>query len=267
MLLFQKISFFFRKLSYIQRRIYCQQLPKSDSKESEYYIFNNPLHEQSPEDDKVFKCSLCFFTTQYSSCLRRHKQWHTNSVEIAKFKCDQCSCTPSNQHNLNSHKLLVHGSIENLPSFKCEHCSFVSKYKRSLNRHVKVHKNYNEGRVFKCHHCMFETRNISEYKMHVQMHFSNIKICKYGQCSYTTKFMHHLKTHILSHVRMENTPMFKCYHCSFVSKYKTSLINHLAIHKKDLFKCYHCPFATKYKSCLKKHVSHCSLVSNMFRHI
>ena len=92
-------------------------------------------------------------------------------------KCDQCDSQFSDKHNLNKHKLKVHGIGRWI---SCDLCDYKSANKHAIYKHKQfVHKKLR----FSCDECDFQYTQASKLKEHKQTKHEGIKfIC--AECKY-----------------------------------------------------------------------------------
>lgn len=85
--------------------------------------------------DKILKCPICPFVTEY----KHHLEYHVHNHKGAKpFKCSQCPYACVNKSMLNSHLK----SHSNIYQYSCADCNYSTKYCHSLKLHLRkyVHK-------------------------------------------------------------------------------------------------------------------------------
>ncbi|KAL3283324.1 hypothetical protein HHI36_006472 [Cryptolaemus montrouzieri] len=74
-------------------------------------------------------------------------------------------------------------------------------------------------------------------------------------CSYHTKWKHHLERHKQVHeARVSHQKSFKCLTCGFITKYKHALLKHSTLEHGEWFKCEECKYETKWKRCYNQHL-------------
>ncbi|XP_057663037.1 protein hunchback [Diorhabda carinulata] len=80
--------------------------------------------------DKILKCPICPFVTEY----KHHLEYHVHNHKGAKpFKCSQCSYACVNKSMLNSHLK----SHSNIYQYSCADCNYSTKYCHSLKLHLR----------------------------------------------------------------------------------------------------------------------------------
>lgn len=96
-------------------------------------------------DEKVFKCSLCSFSSRSQILVTRHEK----IVHLKKkfFRCVKCNYVTHMKARFTKHV-----KYHSMPMIKCELCDFRTPYKWNLDRHMKNHQG--DG-AFKCALCNF----------------------------------------------------------------------------------------------------------------
>lgn len=121
--------------------------------------------------------------------------------------------------------------------------------------HVNPQNNINrQDRSFReaknCKQCNFIATTKMEYWEHMRCH---IKGFTCSECSFVTKYKHHMNHHWLS-VHDGSKP-FKCKKCLYTCVSKSMLTSHLKKHSNVYpYRCADCTYKTKFCNALKKHL-------------
>lgn len=109
-------------------------------------------------------------------------------------------------------------------------------------------KGFREGKC--CKQCSYVASTKLEYWEHMRCH---IKGFTCPECSFVTKYKHHMNHHWLS-VHDGSKP-FKCKKCSYTCVSKSMLTSHLKKHSNVYpYRCANCTYKTKFCNALKKHL-------------
>ncbi|XP_011632871.1 protein hunchback-like [Pogonomyrmex barbatus] len=101
-----------------------------------------------------------------------------------------------------------------------------------------------------CKQCDFTASTKTEYWEHMRRH---IKGFTCSECSFVTKYKHHMNHHWLS-VHDGSKP-FKCKKCLYTCVSKSMLTSHLKKHSNIYpYRCADCTYKTKFCNALKKHL-------------
>nr|XP_018912996.1 PREDICTED: uncharacterized protein LOC109041199 [Bemisia tabaci] len=101
--------------------------------------------EVTVDGEKLFKCSLCSFSSRSQILVTRHEK----IVHLKKkfFRCVKCNYVTHMKARFTKHV-----KYHSMPMIKCELCDFRTPYKWNLDRHMKNHQG--DG-AFKCWLCNF----------------------------------------------------------------------------------------------------------------
>ncbi|XP_072767405.1 protein hunchback-like [Anoplolepis gracilipes] len=244
-----KNSQFFSENSNLSEEV-TQNMNKYQEKQSMDTMSNimKPSNEDISLTQSTLCCSLCAFVTSNRSKFNEHMVNHW----ISKY------------NNPNFKAILAQ-----LPDFKFlqkkTNCSFstleedtehetrkIDKSKlfhMNLQDNVKQNKqHFREGKI--CKQCNFVASTKMEYWEHMRCH---IKGFTCSECSFVTKYKHHMNHHWLS-VHDGSKP-FKCIKCSYTCVSKSMLTSHLKKHSNIYpYRCANCTYKTKFCNALKKHL-------------
>ena len=156
-------------------------------------------------------CSICSFSTKYSSYLKEHEDGHTTQI-----KCPTCSQAVGSRSMLKRHnriiheggllcsfceykadapsRLAMHEETHNERTIKCDECEYIGKSKINLENHMRRHQ---EPR-FKCKVCDYKTYDSSNFGKHKIIKHGSIKL-KCDCCDYESKSKRSLMKHKVSH--------------------------------------------------------------------
>ena len=93
---------------------------------------------------RIIKCNNCSCSTSNQSHLKQH--WKAVHEKLKPYKCEECPYAASLKHHLQYH---VKGVHEDARTYKCEQCPYAASGKRRLQYHVKgVHEKAGSGGNF-----------------------------------------------------------------------------------------------------------------------
>lgn len=81
---------------------------------------------------KLYSCSLCAFTSQYSNHLKRHMRIHDGQKP---YRCPVCPYASAQLVNLQRHARTHTGE----KPYRCPHCSYACSSLGNLRRHQRMH--------------------------------------------------------------------------------------------------------------------------------
>ncbi|XP_012532617.1 protein hunchback [Monomorium pharaonis] len=200
----------------------------------------------------ILQCPLCVFATSNRSeftkhlinlCIPKHnsnlKAVLTHLPILKSFL---------NQDNDNYSPLALTAEYVRYKTGKINESSLrVSRMNQQSNV-SKRDKNFRDAK--NCKHCNFIASTKMEYWEHMRCH---IKGFTCSECSFVTKYKHHMNHHWLS-VHDGSKP-FKCKKCLYTCVSKSMLSSHLKKHSNIYpYRCADCTFKTKFCNALKKHL-------------
>uniref|UniRef100_A0A3Q3K5P3 C2H2-type domain-containing protein n=1 Tax=Monopterus albus TaxID=43700 RepID=A0A3Q3K5P3_MONAL len=98
----------------------------------DHYIAHLKHHSKEGEDHRVFKCTLCPYTTVSQYHWRKHLRNHFPSK---LHTCSQCSYFSDRKSNYIQH-IRTHTGVR---PFQCPYCDYSSSQKTHLTRHMRTH--------------------------------------------------------------------------------------------------------------------------------
>uniref|UniRef100_A0A3Q0T0H5 RE1-silencing transcription factor n=1 Tax=Amphilophus citrinellus TaxID=61819 RepID=A0A3Q0T0H5_AMPCI len=98
----------------------------------DHYIAHLKHHNKEGEDHRVFKCTLCPYTTVSQYHWRKHLRNHFPSK---LHTCSQCSYFSDRKSNYIQH-IRTHTGVR---PFQCPYCDYSSSQKTHLTRHMRTH--------------------------------------------------------------------------------------------------------------------------------
>ncbi|XP_077274707.1 protein hunchback-like isoform X2 [Temnothorax americanus] len=202
----------------------------------------------------ILQCPLCVFAT-------------SSRPEFTEHLISRC--TPKQRNTSNLKAVLAH-----LPTLKSpfdphgdscfsftptEHETDEQTDESSLGAYrVTPRENNVNGRRDKslfreaktCKHCTFIASTKMEYWEHMRCH---IKGFTCSECSFVTKYKHHMNHHWLS--AHDGSKPFKCKKCLYTCVSKSMLTSHLKKHSNIYpYRCADCTYKSKFCNALKKHL-------------
>lgn len=133
--------------------------------DSEFFV------SSEKKSDKVFRCSVCPFTSRVQTLVKRHEKIH---LKKKFFKCTKCNYVTHMKARFTKHV-----KYHSMPMIKCDVCDFKTPYKWNLDRHMKNHMG--DG-AFKCSACNFT----ADIKQSLTVHEMNHHVPPVGQCAAST---------------------------------------------------------------------------------
>lgn len=237
------------------------------------------VHQQT-HSAKKFNCEECGFLARSKSLLKAHEFEHV--VDKSKFNCEYCNYANADRKLLEVHRK-AHPFKRDLDEklWRCVECDFVASQPHEL----KIHQTDHEGeKPFVCPQCecAFNARDslISHFNNHARSEFlfnstqsgKSKKKKKWScyKCSYSTKFVVALKSHIKKHNSAKET--YSCEYCNFLCLHSWDLESHKLVHlddsgnrlecdnnmmkrddTDDILKCEKCSFLCTSRSILERH--------------
>ena len=119
------------------------------------YIKHERSHKSSFSEPE-YKCEECHATFSTNSNLNRHAaQIHLlvnfnikkKILKIYPFICDECEFSTKRKHNLDVHKLLIHGDPDPQDVVSCANCPKTFAHKSNMRRYERRH---HESKLIAC---------------------------------------------------------------------------------------------------------------------
>ena len=201
------------------------------------------LHSQQPNDIDFFpikskqeklKCSLCYFSTLYTSKLTKHnKKMHREKP------CPTCKIELEP-------KLLRKHVKQQHTIFTCEHCSFSTRF----GSYFRVHNRKHNGQMIHCDQCDYSCAKNTILQNHMEsIHHTSEYNC--DSCDFRTHTARIIKFHKEKvHLGIRHF----CEHCNYKAAKLQNLRTHqLTVHAKVRYNCQICKFGDSQKSRVKLH--------------
>uniref|UniRef100_A0A8C1GYA4 RE1-silencing transcription factor n=1 Tax=Cyprinus carpio carpio TaxID=630221 RepID=A0A8C1GYA4_CYPCA len=103
----------------------------------DHYMAHLKHHTKEGEDQRVFKCTICAYTTISQYHWKKHLRNHFPSK---LFTCNQCSYFSDRKNNYIQHIRTHTGERP----FQCIYCDYSSSQKTHLTRHMRTHSEERE---------------------------------------------------------------------------------------------------------------------------
>lgn len=180
----------------------------------DHYIAHLKHHSKEGSDHRVFKCTLCPYTTVSQYHWRKHLRNHFPSK---LHTCSQCSYFSDRKSNYIQH-IRTHTGVR---PFQCRYCDYSSSQKTHLTRHMRTHSG---ERPFKCESCNYLAANQHEVTRHARQVHNGPKPLSCPYCEYKTADRSNFKKHVELHL---NPRQFLCPLCKYAASKKCNLQYHL----------------------------------------
>ncbi|XP_061748115.1 RE1-silencing transcription factor B-like [Nerophis ophidion] len=180
----------------------------------DHYVAHLKHHTKEGDDHRVFKCTLCAYSTISQYHWRKHLRNHFPSK---LHTCTQCSYYSDRKSNYIQH-IRTHTGVR---PFQCPFCQYSSSQKTHLTRHMRTHSG---ERPFKCESCDYLAANQHEVTRHARQVHNGPKplVCPY--CDYKTADRSNFKKHVELHL---NPRQFLCPLCKYAASKKCNLQYHI----------------------------------------
>ncbi|KAM9850064.1 RE1-silencing transcription factor [Aulostomus maculatus] len=180
----------------------------------DHYIAHLKHHSKEGEDHRVFKCTLCPYTTISQYHWRKHLRNHFPSK---LHTCSQCSYFSDRKSNYIQH-IRTHTGVR---PFQCPYCDYSSAQKTHLTRHMRTHSG---ERPFKCESCNYLAANQHEVTRHIRQVHNGPKPLACPYCEYKTADRSNFKKHVELHLHPRQ---FLCPLCKYAASKKCNLQYHI----------------------------------------
>ncbi|XP_011687958.1 PREDICTED: protein hunchback-like [Wasmannia auropunctata] len=213
-----------------------------------------PLEFRSSENinsmRNILQCPLCIFTALNRSEFAEHLINHcTLKSNNSSFKAILTSLLNQDAGDNFRSPFTLTKYIQHETEKTGESSVHVSCVNSQSNVSFRQDgKGFREAK--NCKQCNFIASTKIEYWQHMRCH---IKGFTCSECSFVTKYKHHMNHHLLS-VHDGSKP-FKCKKCSYRCVSKSMLTSHLKKHSNIYpYRCADCTYKTKFCNALKKHL-------------
>ncbi|CDQ62338.1 unnamed protein product [Oncorhynchus mykiss] len=180
----------------------------------DHYMAHLKHHEKEGDDQRVYKCTICTYTTVSQYHWKKHLRNHFPSK---LFTCNQCSYFSDRKNNYVQHIRTHTGERP----FRCPYCEYSSSQKTHLTRHMRTHSG---ERPFKCDRCNYLAANQHEVTRHSRQVHNGPKPLCCPHCPYKTADRSNYKKHVELHL---NPRQFLCPVCKYAASKKCNLQYHI----------------------------------------
>ncbi|KAK6298498.1 hypothetical protein J4Q44_G00315530 [Coregonus suidteri] len=180
----------------------------------DHYMAHLKHHEKEGDDQRVYKCTICTYTTVSQYHWKKHLRNHFPSK---LFTCNQCCYFSDRKNNYVQHIRTHTGERP----FRCPYCEYSSSQKTHLTRHMRTHSG---ERPFKCDRCNYLAANQHEVTRHSRQVHNGPKPLCCPHCPYKTADRSNYKKHVELHL---NPRQFLCPVCKYAASKKCNLQYHI----------------------------------------
>uniref|UniRef100_A0A5F8HC56 RE1 silencing transcription factor n=1 Tax=Monodelphis domestica TaxID=13616 RepID=A0A5F8HC56_MONDO len=211
----------------------------------DHYLAHLKHHNKAGENERVYKCMLCTYTTVSEYHWKKHLR---NHFPKKVYTCSQCSYFSDRKNNYIQHIRTHTGERP----YQCVMCPYSSSQKTHLTRHMRTHSG---EKPFKCEQCNYVASNQHEVTRHARQVHNGPKPLTCPHCDYKTADRSNFKKHVELHV---NPRQFLCPVCDYAASKKCNLQYHIKSRHSDC-----CDIAmdvsrVKLKKSKKSEADHCS---------
>ncbi|XP_036407661.1 RE1-silencing transcription factor [Megalops cyprinoides] len=186
----------------------------------DHYMAHLKHHTKEGESQRVYKCTICTYTTVSQYHWKKHLRNHFPSK---LYTCAQCCYFSDRKNNYVQHIRTHTGERP----FRCPYCKYSSSQKTHLTRHMRTHSG---ERPFKCESCSYLAANQHEVTRHARQVHNGPKPLSCPHCQYKTADRSNYKKHVELHV---NPRQFLCPVCSYAASKKCNLQYHIKSRHPD----------------------------------
>ncbi|KAM8939325.1 RE1-silencing transcription factor [Pelodytes ibericus] len=180
----------------------------------DHYLAHLKHHNKVGENERVYKCSICTYTTVSEYHWKKHLRNHFPRIV---YTCSQCSYFSDRKNNYIQHIRTHTGERP----YQCRMCPYSSSQKTHLTRHMRTHSG---ERPFKCEQCSYVASNQHEVTRHGRQVHNGPKPLTCPHCDYRTADRSNFKKHVELHV---NPRQFLCPVCDYAASKKCNLQYHI----------------------------------------
>ncbi|XP_038660402.1 RE1-silencing transcription factor [Scyliorhinus canicula] len=180
----------------------------------DHYLAHLKHHDKVGENEKVYKCIICTYTTVSEYHWKKHLR---NHFPRKVYTCSQCSYFSDRKNNYVQHMRTHTGERP----YKCPQCPYSSSQKTHLTRHMRTHSG---EKPFKCDQCNYVASNQHEVTRHARQVHNGPKPLTCPHCEYRTADRSNFKKHVELHV---NPRQFLCPVCKYAASKKCNLQYHI----------------------------------------
>ncbi|XP_044758662.1 zinc finger protein 26-like [Coccinella septempunctata] len=267
-------------------KYHCKECDFVSETASEIKIHLNEKHDLKievddikKEDEKVYSCQYCSYTTLYQQVMKKHINKHTRQNVI---KCPHCPYSTVWNHYMKVHikrhnepKTLTGRQRSTKPNtdqsrlFPCQYCDHRSLSFSSLRDHINsVHT---REIIHKCPYCDHKCTLKGNLKGHIRRKhpaefIEQEKRYQCEHCDFKTSERRNLKIHLKKEHNIDDAKVkaengeYKCQFCEYKARSLYTLKIHRHKHtKENAYRCPQCEFATKWPNYLRKHIKQHSI--------
>ncbi|XP_047575348.1 RE1-silencing transcription factor isoform X2 [Lutra lutra] len=179
----------------------------------DHYTAHLKHHTRAGDNERVYKCIICTYTTVSEYHWRKHLR---NHFPRKVYTCGKCNYFSDRKNNYVQHVRTHTGERP----YKCELCPYSSSQKTHLTRHMRTHSG---EKPFKCDQCSYVASNQHEVTRHARQVHNGPKPLNCPHCDYKTADRSNFKKHVELHV---NPRQFNCPACDYAASKKCNLQYH-----------------------------------------
>ncbi|KAM5193007.1 RE1-silencing transcription factor [Mantella aurantiaca] len=180
----------------------------------DHYLAHLKHHNKAAENERVYKCTICTYTTVSEYHWKKHLRNHFPRIV---YTCSQCSYFSDRKNNYIQHIRTHTGERP----YQCLMCPYSSSQKTHLTRHMRTHSG---EKPFKCEQCNYVASNQHEVTRHARQLHNGPKPLTCPHCNYKTADRSNFKKHVELHV---NPRQFLCPVCDYAASKKCNLQYHI----------------------------------------
>ncbi|XP_062985094.1 RE1-silencing transcription factor [Elgaria multicarinata webbii] len=186
----------------------------------DHYLAHLKHHNKAGENEKVYKCTICTYTTVSEYHWKKHLR---NHFPRKVYTCSQCSYFSDRKNNYVQHIRTHTGERP----YQCSMCPYSSSQKTHLTRHMRTHSG---EKPFKCEQCSYVASNQHEVTRHARQVHDGPKPLACPHCDYKTADRSNFKKHVELHV---SPRQFLCPVCEYAASKKCNLQYHIKSRHPD----------------------------------
>ncbi|NXP51030.1 REST factor, partial [Heliornis fulica] len=186
----------------------------------DHYLAHLKHHNKAGENERVYKCTICTYTTVSEYHWKKHLR---NHFPRKVYTCSQCSYFSDRKNNYIQHIRTHTGERP----YQCAMCPYSSSQKTHLTRHMRTHSG---EKPFKCDQCSYVASNQHEVTRHARQVHNGPKPLTCPHCDYKTADRSNFKKHVELHV---NPRQFLCPVCDYAASKKCNLQYHIKSRHPD----------------------------------
>ncbi|NWX19485.1 REST factor, partial [Aegotheles bennettii] len=186
----------------------------------DHYLAHLKHHNKAGENERVYKCTICTYTTVSEYHWKKHLR---NHFPRKVYSCSQCSYFSDRKNNYIQHIRTHTGERP----YRCAMCPYSSSQKTHLTRHMRTHSG---EKPFKCDQCSYVASNQHEVTRHARQVHNGPKPLTCPHCDYKTADRSNFKKHVELHL---NPRQFLCPVCDYAASKKCNLQYHIKSRHPD----------------------------------